>query len=45
MLSDIVDEAVGSVGYHLTKLVEHGFVHEAPGDQGKGSLIRQACES
>ncbi|MEU6074450.1 helix-turn-helix domain-containing protein [Micromonospora sp. NPDC047074] len=30
MLSDIVDEAVGSVSYHLGKLAEHGFVQEAP---------------
>lgn len=29
-LSDIVDEAVGSVSYHLGKLAEHGFVREAP---------------
>ncbi|MGV9979715.1 helix-turn-helix domain-containing protein [Micromonospora wenchangensis] len=30
MLSDAVDEAVGSVSYHLGKLAEHGFVEEAP---------------
>ncbi|MFG2054467.1 helix-turn-helix domain-containing protein [Micromonospora sp. NPDC048930] len=30
MLSDITDEAVGSVSYHLGKLAEHGFVREAP---------------
>ncbi|MEV4493729.1 helix-turn-helix domain-containing protein [Micromonospora coxensis] len=30
MLSEIVDEAVGSVSYHLGKLAEHGFVTEAP---------------
>ncbi len=30
MLSDLVDEAVGSVSYHLRKLAEHGFVEEAP---------------
>ncbi|MFE9693023.1 helix-turn-helix domain-containing protein [Micromonospora sp. NPDC005806] len=30
MLSEIVDEAVGSVSYHLGKLAEHGFVREAP---------------
>ncbi|MFI7025831.1 helix-turn-helix domain-containing protein [Micromonospora sp. NPDC049900] len=30
MLSDVVDEAVGSVSYHLSKLAEHGFVQEAP---------------
>lgn len=30
MLSDIVDEAVGSVSYHLSKLAQHGFVAEAP---------------
>ncbi|SCL18306.1 Helix-turn-helix domain-containing protein [Micromonospora pallida] len=30
MLSDLVDEAVGSVSYHLGKLAEHGFVVEAP---------------
>lgn len=29
-LSGIVGEAVGSVSYHLGKLAEHGFVHEAP---------------
>ncbi|MEV0429784.1 helix-turn-helix domain-containing protein [Micromonospora sp. NPDC050495] len=29
-LSEIVDEAVGSVSYHLGKLAEHGFVREAP---------------
>ncbi|MEU7961194.1 helix-turn-helix domain-containing protein [Micromonospora humida] len=30
MLSDAIDEAVGSVSYHLGKLAEHGFVEEAP---------------
>ncbi|MEV0809612.1 helix-turn-helix domain-containing protein [Micromonospora sp. NPDC050200] len=30
MLSEIVNEAVGSVSYHLGKLAEHGFVREAP---------------
>ncbi|WP_434742147.1 helix-turn-helix domain-containing protein [Micromonospora sp. SH-82] len=30
MLSDLVDEAVGSVSYHLGKLAEHGFVVQAP---------------
>ncbi|WP_223256633.1 ArsR/SmtB family transcription factor [Micromonospora endophytica] len=30
MLSELVDEAVGSVSYHLRKLAEHGFVQEAP---------------
>ncbi|KKK04932.1 helix-turn-helix domain-containing protein [Micromonospora sp. HK10] len=30
MLSETVDEAVGSVSYHLGKLAEHGFVREAP---------------
>ena len=30
MLSDIVDDAVGSVSYHVSKLAEHGFVVEAP---------------
>ncbi|MGR6319433.1 helix-turn-helix domain-containing protein [Micromonospora soli] len=30
MLSEVVDEAVGSVSYHLGKLAEHGFVREAP---------------
>ena len=30
MLSDIVDEAAGSVSYHLLKLGEYGFVQEAP---------------
>ncbi|MER7459048.1 helix-turn-helix domain-containing protein [Micromonospora sp. NPDC126480] len=30
MLSELVDEAVGSVSYHLGKLAEHGFVREAP---------------
>lgn len=30
MLSDLLDEAVGSVSYHLGKLAEHGFVAEAP---------------
>jgi len=30
MLSDLLDEAVGSVSYHLGKLAEHGFVLEAP---------------
>ncbi|MEU5553467.1 helix-turn-helix domain-containing protein [Micromonospora sp. NPDC047793] len=30
MLSDVVDEAVGSVSYHLGKLAEHGLVREAP---------------
>ncbi|MFI9644417.1 helix-turn-helix domain-containing protein [Micromonospora sp. NPDC051925] len=30
MLSDTVDEAVGSVSYHLGKLAQHGFVEEAP---------------
>jgi DNA-binding transcriptional ArsR family regulator len=29
-LSDLVDEAVGSVSYHLGKLAQHGFVEEAP---------------
>jgi DNA-binding transcriptional ArsR family regulator len=30
MLSDIVDDAVGSVSYHISKLAQHGFVVEAP---------------
>ncbi|MEH0937948.1 helix-turn-helix domain-containing protein [Micromonospora psammae] len=30
MLSDVLDEAVGSVSYHLRRLAEHGFVIEAP---------------
>jgi len=30
MLSEIVDEAPGSVSYHLTTLAKHGFVQEAP---------------
>jgi DNA-binding transcriptional ArsR family regulator len=30
MLSVIIDEAVGSVSYHLGKLAEHGFIQEAP---------------
>ncbi|WP_341718198.1 helix-turn-helix domain-containing protein [Micromonospora sp. FIMYZ51] len=30
MLSEVLDEAVGSVSYHLSKLAEHGFVQEAP---------------
>ena len=30
MLSDVIDEAVGSVSYHLGRLAEHGFVREAP---------------
>jgi DNA-binding transcriptional ArsR family regulator len=30
MLCDIVDEAPGSVSYHLSKLAEFGFVEEAP---------------
>ncbi|MEU5790096.1 helix-turn-helix domain-containing protein [Micromonospora purpureochromogenes] len=30
MLSELVDEAVGSVSYHLGKLAEHGFIREAP---------------
>lgn len=29
-LSDLVDEAVGSVSYHLGKLASHGFVQEVP---------------
>jgi DNA-binding transcriptional ArsR family regulator len=30
MLSEIVDEAPGSVSYHLSTLAKHGFVEEAP---------------
>jgi DNA-binding transcriptional ArsR family regulator len=30
MLCEIVDEAPGSVSYHLSKLAEFGFVEEAP---------------
>lgn len=30
MLSELVDEAVGSVSYHLGKLAAHGLVVEAP---------------
>jgi DNA-binding transcriptional ArsR family regulator len=30
MLSDVIDEAVGSVSYHLGKLASYGFVEEAP---------------
>jgi DNA-binding transcriptional ArsR family regulator len=30
MLGDIVDEAPGSVSYHLSTLAKHGFVEEAP---------------
>lgn len=30
MLSDLVDEAVGSVSYHLGKLASFGFIEEAP---------------
>jgi len=30
MLSDLVDEAPGSVSYHLGTLAKHGFVEEAP---------------
>ena len=30
MLSDVVDEAVGSVSYHLGKLASYDFVEEAP---------------
>lgn len=46
MLSDAIDEAVGSVSYHLGKLAEHGFVEEAPstpetaGNAGGGRRTR-----
>ena len=30
MLSDTLDEAVGSVSYHAGKLAEHGFIEPAP---------------
>jgi DNA-binding transcriptional ArsR family regulator len=30
MLCDVVDEAPGSVSYHVGKLAEYGFVEEAP---------------
>jgi len=30
MLNELVDEAIGSVSYHLRQLADHGFIHEAP---------------